>query len=84
MPKGMKLVKQEMELEECLHRPPMCRVRGKEMGEQELKWDGAVAKMTDKWEDIMTKMEEASAKRNEIKEKKKTKRFNMFMDIKKN
>lgn len=39
--------------------------------------------MTDKWEDIMTKMEEASAKRNEIKEKKRRRGLTCLWILKK-
>lgn len=39
-----------------------------------------LARMMDKWEDIMAK-EEASAKHNELNDEKKAEKFNTFMDM---
>lgn len=68
--KRMMSMIQPVELVEGLHRPSVWRGRGLE--EEEMKeWEGVATNMPDKFEDVMVKKEEAYAKRNELKEKKK-------------
>lgn len=45
------------------------------------KQEGKTAKMIEKFKDFLKKKEEASARRNEVKEEKKAKMFGMFMTV---
>jgi hypothetical protein len=62
--------------------PATCvpRSRGKKWENGKEKSNAAVPKMMEKWEDIMAKEEEASVKRNELKEK-NMERFRAFMEM---
>lgn len=59
------------------------RPRGRKWVTKKEKREGAVAKMTEKFKDIMAKKGEACAKHNELKEENNVKRFNVFMKIQK-
>ena len=56
------------------------RNQGRKWEEGKKKVEGAAAKMTKKFKDIMTK-EEASVARNEVKEGNKGERFGIFMEM---
>ena len=46
-----------------------------------MKREGAAAKLTEKFEDILVKKEEACVMRSEIKEEKKAERFKLLMEV---
>ena len=55
-------------------------LRGKKWEEERVKREGAAAKLTERFEDILAKKEEACVKRSDIKEEKKAERSKLLME----